>query len=86
MGRLSKIRQMILSGSSDANVEFSGLRRLLIRLGFEERVRGSHHIFTRDGVAEIVNLQPRGNKAKPYQVNQVRSILVKYRLGETDVD
>ena len=86
MGRLSKVRQTILSGSSDANVEFSGLPRLLIRLGFEERVRGSHHIFTRDGVAEIVNLQPTGSKAKPYQISQVRSILVKYRLGETDVD
>jgi predicted RNA binding protein YcfA (HicA-like mRNA interferase family) len=86
MGRYSKIRQKILSGSSDTNVEFSALCQLLVRLGFEERIRGSHHIFTRDGVAEILNLQPKGSKAKPYQVKQVRSILVKYRLGETDVD
>ena len=86
MGRYSKIRQKILSGSSDRNVEFSVLCQLLVRLGFEQRVRGSHHIFTRDGAAEILNLQPKGSKAKPYQVKQVRSILVKYRLGETDVD
>ena len=86
MGRYTKLRQKILSGSSDTNIEFSVLCQLLVRLGFEERVRGSHHIFTRDGVAEILSLQPKGSKAKPYQVKQVRSILVKYRLGETDVD
>ena len=86
MGKYSKIRQRILSGSSDTNVEFTVLCQLLVRLGFEERIRGSHHIFTREGVMEIINLQPKGNKAKPYQVKQVRNILVKYWLGETDVD
>jgi len=86
LGRYSKIRQKILSGSSDTNIEFSLLCQFLIRLGFEERVRGSHRIFTRVGVVEILNLQPKGSKAKPYQVRQVRSILVKYQLGETDVD
>lgn len=59
---------------------------LLQRLGFEERVRGSHHIFTRDDVVEILNLQPKGANSKPYQVKQVRAVLVKYRLGESDVD
>lgn len=86
MGRYSKVKRKILSGSADANVEFSHLRQLLTRLGFEERVKGSHHIFTRDGMEEILNLQPKGGKAKAYQVKQVRNILVKYRLGETDVD
>ncbi len=86
MGRYSKIRQRILSGGSDTNIEFSQLCQLLARLGFEERVRGSHHIFSQDGVEEILNLQPKGSRAKPYQVKQVRNILVKYRLGETDVD
>ena len=60
--------------------------QLLVRLGFNERVKGSHHIFNRDGVAEIVNLQPKGSKAKPYQVKQIRNILVTYKLGESDVD
>jgi predicted RNA binding protein YcfA (HicA-like mRNA interferase family) len=86
MGRYSKLIQKILAGSSDANVEFSALCQLLMRLGFEQRVKGSHHIFTRDGVEEILNLQPKGSKAKAYQIKQVRSILVKYRLGETHVD
>ncbi len=67
-------------------IEFVELCRLLGRLGFEERVRGDHHIFTRNGVTEIINLQPKGNKAKAYQVRQIRGILVKYRLGEGNVD
>ncbi len=86
MGIYTKLRDKILAGGADANVEFSALCHLLIRLGFAERVKGSHHIFTRDGIHEIINLQPRGSKAKAYQVKQVRGILVKYHLGESDVD
>jgi len=86
MGKYTKLREKILAGAFDANVEFGSLCQLLVRLGFEERVKGDHHIFTHKGVAEIINLQPKGNKAKAYQVKQVRNIMVKYRLGESDVD
>lgn len=86
MGKYSKLRDKILTGSADSNIEFTGLCQLLSRLGFDERVKGGHHIFTKDNVNEIINLQPKGNKAKPYQVKQVRSIMVKYRLGESNVD
>jgi predicted RNA binding protein YcfA (HicA-like mRNA interferase family) len=86
MGKYSKLRTKILAGSADENIDFSAMCQLLARLGFEERVKGGHHIFTRDGMDEIINLQPKGSKAKPYQVRQVRIILVKYRLGESDVD
>ena len=72
----------ILRGTSDANIPFDGMRTLLQSLGFEERIRGSHHIFTKGGVDEILNLQPKdGGKAKPYQVKQVRQVIIKYRLG-----
>lgn len=73
--------QKIFSGSADANLRFSDIRNLLLRLGFEERLRGSHHLFRRDGVDEKINIQRDGDKAKPYQVRQIRSVLVKYRLG-----
>ncbi|GAB4367127.1 MAG: type II toxin-antitoxin system HicA family toxin [Methylohalobius sp. ZOD2] len=86
MGKYSKLRDKILAGGADTNIEFSSLRQLLTRLGFEERIKGDHYIFTRGDVSEIINLQPRGKKAKPYQVKQVRSILVKHRLGDADVD
>ncbi len=86
MGKFSKLQARILGGSADSNIEFAELCKLLQRLGFRERIRGDHHIFSRHGVAEIINLQPKGKKAKPYQVKQVRGILVKYKLGEHDVD
>ena len=72
----------VLRGSSDAGIRFDDLRALLRQLGFAERIKGSHHIFTRAGVDEILNLQPKGSMAKPYQVKQVRRALVQYRLAE----
>jgi predicted RNA binding protein YcfA (HicA-like mRNA interferase family) len=82
MGKYDSILVRILSGSSDANIPFNELRQLLYRLGFEERIRGSHHIFTKDRVEEILNIQPKGRKAKPYQVRQVRGVILKYRMFE----
>ena len=78
----AKILDRVLRGASDANIRFDDLRRVLKRLGFEERIRGDHHIFTRDEVEEILNLQPRGSLAKAYQVKQVRNVIVQYRLAE----
>ncbi len=72
--------ERILRGTSDANISFARVCKLLRRLGFEERIRGSHHIFTKEGIEEIINLQPRGAKAKPYQVRQVRNLILKYKL------
>lgn len=81
MVRLDKLLEQVLRGASDANIHFDSLCVLLHRLGFEERIRGDHHIFTREQVEEILNLQPRGSKAKPYQVKQVRHVILKYKLG-----
>lgn len=86
MGKYDKLRQKLLSGASDADIGFSELCQLLKRLGFDERIRGDHHIFTKSGVVEIINLQPKGNKVKAYQVKQVRNLILKYRLGGHDVD
>jgi predicted RNA binding protein YcfA (HicA-like mRNA interferase family) len=81
MGKYQELLEQILLGGSDANVEFDELGQLLRRLGFEERTRGSHHIFRKSGIEERVNLQRDGRKAKPYQVRQVRGVIVKHRLG-----
>lgn len=81
MSTYKKLLGDILRGNSDANISFSQMCHLLKRPGFEERIRGDHHIFTKEGVVEIVNLQPKGSKAKPYQVKQVRHAIVKYKLG-----
>ena len=84
MGKYDKLLTKILSGRSDSNIAFSELVQLLQRLQFEMRVRGDHHIFTRDDISEILNVQPIGAMAKPYQVKQVRQIIVKYQLGLID--
>lgn len=84
MSRLEKVLLKVLRGTSDVNVPFHDLRYLLQQLGFDERTRGSHHIFTRSDVQEILNLQPRDGQAKPYQVRQVRAVILKYRLGGGD--
>ena len=78
-----KLLERILRGTSDANIGFMDLCNLLRRLGFQERIKGSHHIFFRSDVAEILNIQSRGRQAKPYQVKQVRQIILRYGLGGT---
>lgn len=85
MSKYEKLLSQILRGTSDANVSFNDLCALLRRMNFAERVRGSHHIFSREGVEEILNLQSKGAHAKAYQVKQVRGVILKYKLkGETD--
>ena len=81
MGKFDKLLFQILRGTSDTNISFDDLCQLLLRLGFEERKRGSHHIFRREGIEEKINLQRDNNKAKAYQVRQVRAVLLKYKLG-----
>ena len=76
-----KLLERILRGTSDANIPFAELCQLLRRLGFDERIRGDHHIFTKEGIKEILNLQPKGANAKPYQLKQVRNVILRYRLG-----
>ncbi len=82
MVKWQKTLERVLRGTSDANIDFNDLCSLLKSIGFSERIRGDHHIFTRDDVAEILNLQPRDAMAKPYQVRQVRSVIVHYKLGD----
>ncbi len=86
MGKFEKLRQRILNGASDANIDFKALCNLLVRLQFVERIKGDHYFLAKEGVEEIINLQPIGSKAKPYQVKQVRNLIVNYRLGDKNVD
>lgn len=81
MSKFDKILIKILNGLSDKNIEFSELLNLLLSLGFQLRVKGSHHILSKEGIDEIINIQSKGNKAKPYQVKQVRELILKYSLN-----
>ena len=81
MGSDEKLLAKILKGKSDADIPFAGVCHLLEALGFEQRTRGDHHVFTRNNIEEIINLQPRGSKGKPYQMKQVRNILLRYKIA-----
>ncbi len=82
MSKYEKLIFQILRGTSDANIAFTDLINLLKRFGFQMRVKGSHHIFRKAGIEDKINLQQDGNKAKPYQVRQVRNLILKYKLGD----
>ena len=82
MATYRKLLERVLSGRSDANIRFDDLRNLLARLGFEERSRGSHHVFVKAEVEDMINLQREGHMAKPYQVRQVRAVVTKYGLDQ----
>ena len=76
-----QILRRVLSGTADAAIRFDDLCHLLESLGFEKRVRGSHHTFRKAGIAAKVNIQRAGAQAKPYQVKQVRAVILEAKLG-----
>jgi len=80
MGKYDKLLASILSGRSDQSIRFTELTHLLCTMGFIERIKGDHHIFFRQGIEEILNLQPKGSQAKAYQVGQVRNLILRYHL------
>ena len=74
-----KLFRKVLSGSG--NVRFGDLLALVEAFGFRlVRTSGSHHIFERAGIPELVNLQNVKGKAKPYQVRQVLELVELYNL------
>ena len=80
MSKFEKNILLLLSGSSDANFKFKDIQNILNNLGFENRIKGSHHIYYKNGIDEIFNIQPDGAMAKSYQVKQIRNIILKYKL------
>jgi len=80
MRQQDKLLDRLRDPQCDASWRFTELRQLLQYLGFEMRVSGSHHFFRRAGISEAINLQPRGGKAKNYQVRQARKVLQKNKL------
>jgi hypothetical protein len=80
VGKAEKTLSLVLRGTSDANIPFNDLCSLLLKLGFSDRVLGDHFIYSKEGVEEILNIQPIRSKAKAYQVKQVRTIILKYKL------
>jgi hypothetical protein len=78
MSKFEKLKLKLLSGNADNNFSFDDLRNILLHYNFVERnTGGSHRIFYKEGLEEIINIQPKNGKAKPYQVKQVRLIIYR---------
>lgn len=77
MATIEKLIQSVMCGTQDGNIKFKDLQKILDVLGFQCRIKGDHFIYWKNEVDEIINIQPDGNKAKPYQV---RNIILKYKL------
>ena len=56
MSIAKKFINKFISGKSDSNIDFNDLRKLLLHFGFRERIKGSHHIFNKEGIDEIINI------------------------------
>ena len=80
MSRQEKLLERLRDPQRDAGWDFSELCQSRQRLGFEMRVSGSHHFFRKKRIAEAINLQPSGGKAKGYHVRQARKVLQKNQL------
>ena len=84
MSKKDKLLSSVMSGKKDKNILFTDLCRLLNFLGLDYRISGSHHIFYKENIIEILNIQPDGKLSKPYQVKQVREFILEYGLGGKD--
>lgn len=83
MKRYRKIREDIMSGRSDKNISEEDMEFFLSKIGAtHRRTKGSHIQYSVDNIPELINIQPKNGKIKPYQVKGIRNIVSKYRLGE----
>ena len=80
MPSVEKIISDIICAEKNSNIKFRDLQWVLDVMGFRCRIKGDHFIYYKDGINEIINIQPKGNKAKPYQVKQIRNLILKYKL------
>ena len=81
MARYKKVYEDVLLGVRDTNISFMELLTLLNVLGFKCRIKGDHFIHTKEGISHIINVQPKKDgKAKPYQVKQIRNVIIGNHL------
>ncbi len=66
-------------------LRFEEVKKLAQAFGFRmDRVSGSHHIFIKTGIPNLVNLQNCGGKAKAYQVKQLLKLAELHNLTLED--
>lgn len=79
-----KLLVKLLSGKLQ-NVRFGDFQELLEDFGFDlSRISGSHHIYTHEGINDIINIQNVKGQAKPYQIRQALKLIELYNLSLED--
>ena len=84
MSKRQKLLEKMLSGSTK-NIRFDDMLSLMPAFGFTlARISGSHHIFSHDGIPELINLQNVHGQVKPYQIKQFLALVERYNLPMKD--
>ncbi|MEL7416115.1 MAG: type II toxin-antitoxin system HicA family toxin [Pseudomonadota bacterium] len=82
MSKAEKALDRLLRGTSDASFSFEDLRRVLLRLGFEQRTpKGSHYTFAHPAVPSILTI-PKRKPLKPVYVRKARALITEYGLAD----
>lgn len=72
---------------SKNNLRFERLCLIAESFGFRCRGgKGSHRIYVKKGIKEMLNFQNVGGKAKPYQVNQLLKVIENNNLLKEESD
>jgi predicted RNA binding protein YcfA (HicA-like mRNA interferase family) len=79
MAKADAILEKVISGHG--RIPFRDFQKLLVKLGFRlGRTRGSHHVYVHPKVTRPLSIQSMGNEAKPFQVRQLRDMIVEFDL------
>lgn len=78
---MSKIEKIIFRIFSDSSVTYDEAERILFFLDFSLRVKGSHHIFDKEGYPLNIAVKKR-KELRHYQINDLRKILRDHGYGK----
>ena len=71
MSKFAKLKLKILNGK---NVSYEDAENLLFHLGFDLKVRGSHHVFRKSGYPKTISLKRR-SQLIAYQIEDLQEVI-----------
>lgn len=79
MVKPSKLYERLIA--SRTSMRFRDFQRILESFGFtHEGTKGSHHKYDHPDVPRPLSIQPKGNMAKPYQIDQFLDMVEEFGL------
>ncbi len=79
---MSKLEKLLEKArATPQNIRFTELCRLAEQFGFSLKGgKGSHRVYSKEGVTDILTFQDVNGMAKPYQVKQFLKVIEEYGL------